>query len=102
MSSKYNHSTDENVRTDLARLPELLGEVDRLIEDGVLGGAQPNAADFQIGTSVRLLLTFDQLQPLVEQNPRVAEHALRLLPHVPGRIPAVFPPDWVPTGTEAR
>ena len=96
LSSKYNHSTDENVKADLARLPSLLDEVDRLLEDGIIGGSEPNAADFQIATSIRLLLTFEQLAPLIEAHPRVAEHARRILPHVPGRIPGVFPQEWLP------
>ena len=99
MSSKYNHSTDENVQRDLGRMPELLAEVDRLIEDGVIGGPQPNAADFQIATSLRLLMNFDQLEPLIEAHPRAAELARRILPDIPGRIPPVFPAGWVPAAT---
>lgn len=99
ISSKYNRSTDDNVRADLARLPALLDEVDRLIADGVIGGSRPNAADFQIATSVRLLMNFDQLETLLAAHSRATELARRILPDVPGRIPAVFPPDWVPAAT---
>lgn len=99
LSSKYNHSTDENVQSDLARLPALLDEVDRLADEGVIGGDPPNAADFQIATSLRLLMNFDQLEPLVEAHPRAAELARRILPHVPGRIPPVFPAGWIPSSS---
>ena len=43
------------VRADLAALPEHLDHVDALIEAGTLGTNPPNAADYQIATSVRLL-----------------------------------------------
>ena len=54
---RVNNATDENVRRDLDALPGLIDHVDELIEQGVIGGAERNAADFQIATSVRLLLT---------------------------------------------
>ena len=54
-SRRINEATDEDVRADLATLPGQLDKVDAWIADGVLGGEQPNAADFQIGASVALL-----------------------------------------------
>src|SRR3954453_10910741 len=62
-------ATDESVRAELAALPEHLDHADRLIADGVIGGNQPNAADFQIALSVRLFLNFTQLRPLAEGRP---------------------------------
>ena len=44
---------------DLAALPGLIDRVDELIAQGVIGGAEPNAADYQIATSISLLLTMD-------------------------------------------
>ena len=41
--------SDERVRADIAALPAQLDHIDRLIADGVIGGDEPNAADFQIG-----------------------------------------------------
>ena len=58
-----NHATDEAIERDLKALPGLLDHVDELIVVGVIGGDEPNAADFQIATSVRLLMTFDDLRP---------------------------------------
>ena len=49
------------MRADIDRLPELLDRVDALIADGTIGGAEPNAADFQILASVRVLLEFEDL-----------------------------------------
>jgi glutathione S-transferase len=86
---RFNRATDENVRRDLAALPGLLDRVDELIDQGVIGGPERNAADFQIGTSVSLLLTMDDVRPLIEGRP--AERLARaVVPHQPGHMPAVF------------
>ena len=50
---RLNDSTDETVRKTLAAIGPALDHIDRLIEEGVIGGDQPNAADFQIGASWR-------------------------------------------------
>jgi glutathione S-transferase len=42
-----SHADEANVRATLARLPELLDNVDALIGSGTIGGEQPNAADFR-------------------------------------------------------
>jgi glutathione S-transferase len=41
------------VRDDVRRLPALLDRVDELIAAGTIGGSEPNAADFQILSTVR-------------------------------------------------
>jgi glutathione S-transferase len=90
---KINKASGDAVRADLERLPELLSHVDKLIADGVIGGDQPNAADYQIGTSVRLLLAFDQLRPLV--SPQATAWAEKVAPDPGGRIPSGLPPEWI-------
>jgi glutathione S-transferase len=86
---RFNHATDENVRRDLAALPGLIDRVDELIERGVIGGGERNAADFQIATSISLLLTMDDVRPLVEGRP--AERLARdVVPRQPGHMPSVF------------
>jgi glutathione S-transferase len=99
-SVKIHNATDDAVRADLMSLPALIDQVDDLIANGVIGGAEPNAADFQIFTSVRLLLCFDDLRPLLEGRP-AAEHALRVVPDFPGRVPPVFPVEWLPVAATA-
>lgn len=94
-SARINGAGDDAVRADLLTVPTLLDQVDDLIANGVIGGDEPNAADFQIFPSVRLLMCFDDLRGQVEGRP-AAEHALRLLSDYPGRIPAVFPHEWLP------
>ena len=62
----------------------------------MIGGDEPNAADYQIGTSVRLLMVFDQLRPLIEGRPAEAL-ALKVAPDFPGTIGPGLPADWIPT-----
>ncbi len=95
--------TEENVRRHLAELPARLDRVDALIADGLIGGDQLNAADFQVGTSVRLLLAFADLEPLLADRP-AAEHGMSIWPDPQPDIPAFAPQEWLPavaTGTGA-
>ena len=69
LSARFNEATDANARAALAALPDLLDRVDAYIADGTIGGAEPNAADFQIATSIGLALTLDDLKPLIEPRP---------------------------------
>jgi glutathione S-transferase len=95
-----NHShkaTDAAVRADLAALPEILHRIDGWIADGVLGGEPPNVADLQVATSVALLMTHEDLRPLISERP-AGTLARRLASGYPGRMPPAFPPEWVPSG----
>jgi glutathione S-transferase len=93
-AARVNEATDENVRRDLADLPALLDHIDGLLAAGTIGGAQPNVADFQIGTSTALLATLEDAQPLLAGRPAL-EHARRIAPGYPGRTPRVFPEAWL-------
>lgn len=93
-AARYNRASGDAVRGDLAALPGMLDQVDRWIEEGVLGGEEPNAADFQIATSLRLLLCMEDLRPAIEGRP-AGELARRLVPHFPGRVGPVFPREWL-------
>ena len=86
---------EETARTCLEALPGQLDRVDALLAEGVIGSELPNAADFQIAPSVRLMMTFDQLRPHIQARPAGA-HALRLVPDYPGRFREVFPTQWLP------
>jgi glutathione S-transferase len=82
------------LRRDLAELPGVLDQVDRLLDDGVIGGEELGAADFQIGSSLRMLLAFQDAGRLVAARPAEA-FARRVVPDYP-EIPAVLPPEWLP------
>ncbi len=95
-----NKGSEQNVRADLAALPAQLERIDRWIEEGLLGGEQPNAADLQIGSTIRLLLTIEDLRPLVEAHP--AAKLVRYFPPIAGEIPAgVLDAAWIPAAPAA-
>ena len=94
--ARVSGATEAAVRADLESLPALLRKVARLIESGTVGGAEPNAADFQIGTTARLLHAFEDLQPLLEGTP-ACELGLRILPDFDHRVPAFLPRGWIPS-----
>lgn len=88
-------TTDESIRSDLAAMPGQIDHVDELIAAGVIGAEQPNAADFQIATSLRVLLNFPQLRPLIEGRP-AEELAMRIAPKFGGKLPIKLPAEWIP------
>ncbi|HEY7934125.1 MAG TPA: glutathione S-transferase family protein [Solirubrobacteraceae bacterium] len=94
MASK-NHAQDDAVRSDFAKLIGLLDQVDGWIAEGIIGGDQPNAADLQIGATIRLLQTIGDARPLIDSH-RAAE-LVRYFPPMVGEIPAgTLPAEWLP------
>jgi glutathione S-transferase len=100
LSARFNEATDANARAALATLPDLLDRVDAYVADGTIGGEEPNAADFQIATSIGLALTLDDLKPLIEPRP-CAGLAARIVPNYPGHTPPILPPAWLPAAPAA-
>jgi glutathione S-transferase len=86
-------ANDASVRADIEGLGALLDRVDALIAEGTIGGPEPNAADFQIATTLAAMLAFEDLIPMIEGRP-AADLANRLVPPYPGRMPAVVPAGW--------
>ena len=82
----------DRIREDWAALPAHLDHVDALLAEGVLGGDEPNAADFQIGTTVRIMLACADYRPLVEGRP-AESLARRIWPDYPSEIPSLLPDD---------
>lgn len=79
----------------IAQVPEVLDHVDGLIADQVIGGDEPNAADFQIATSVRALLTVGDLDSVTEGRP-AAELAMRYVPDFGTDFPSgLLPAEWL-------
>jgi glutathione S-transferase len=88
-------STDERVKRTIRLMPALIDHVDRLIADGVIGGREPNAADYQIGTTVRSLLTLEDLAPAIEGT-KAEGHARAILPEIGSPpVPPSLPPEWL-------
>jgi len=88
------HVGDDETRERLASLPAQLDRIDTAIERGILGGPEPNAADFQVAGSVGLLLCFDDLRARIESRP-AGVLSRRLVPVYPGRFAPVFPAEWL-------
>lgn len=95
-----NKAREETVRADLAALPAQLDRIDGWIADGLLGGERPNAADLQIGSTIRLLGTVADVRPLIDGRAAVA--LARYFPPISGVIPAgTLPAAWIPLPTSA-
>ncbi|MGZ4277283.1 MAG: glutathione S-transferase N-terminal domain-containing protein [Solirubrobacteraceae bacterium] len=96
---RLNGAGDDEVRADLRALPRHLDRIDGWIEEGVIGGRQPNAADLQIGATTRLLLTIGDVRTVLAGRP-AERHALDLWPEWAGSVPAgAYPAAWL---AEAR
>ena len=84
-------STDR-IRADWLALPEHLAHVDGLIASGTLGGETLNAADFQIGTTLRVMTAFEDYRPLIAGRP-CDELARRVWPRYRVSVPPLLPED---------
>ncbi len=95
LMAKRNHAEDEPVRKDLDALSGHLEKIDAWIAEGLLGGEEPNAADLQIGSTIRLLETIEDVRPLIDDHPAAA--LTRYFPPMVGCIPAgTLPAEWLP------
>jgi glutathione S-transferase len=94
MMAIKNKASDAAARADIAALPGQLERVEQWIAEGLLGGEQPNAADLQIGSTIRLLLAIGDVRPLVAG--REAAQLERYFPPRVGEIAAgVLPAEWL-------
>jgi len=94
LATGVHRASDDHGREDLALLPERLDQIDAWIAEGVLNGAELNAADFQIAPNISGLLFADDLAPFVRGRP-AAELARRVAPGYEGHIGRVIPEEWL-------
>jgi glutathione S-transferase len=87
-------ATAAGVRADLAALPALLDNADRLLGDGTLTLDPPNAATLQIMASVNLMGRFADLAELVASH-ACAEPARELFPRYRAELPPFLDPVWL-------
>jgi glutathione S-transferase len=92
---RYEGGGEKAARRDVAELPAHLDRIDSFIEEGTIGSTDLNAADFQIATSTRVIMNFEQLRPLVEGRP-AGEHAMRIVPDFGRPMPVRLPEAWLP------
>jgi glutathione S-transferase len=92
---KLNKATPDVVAEDYRALPGHLDRIDAWIADGTLGGEAPNRADLQIGSSLALLMTMQDLRERIAPRPcgQLADRLFQVGGHVPaGAIsPALLP-----------
>ncbi len=89
-----NRARDESARADLAALPRQLERIDGWIAEGLLGGERPNAADLQVGSTIRMLMSIGDVRPLIAGRP--AAELTRYFPPMVGEVPAgVLPAAWL-------
>jgi glutathione S-transferase len=92
---RMNHADELAVRADLRNFRGHLDRIDGWLADGVIGGEAVNAADLQIASSSRLMLTLGDVAALFAGRPAEA-HARRLFPEWAGSAPAgTFPAEWL-------
>jgi glutathione S-transferase len=94
LMNKRSKAGDEPAAADLAALPRQLERIDAWIAEGLLGGERPNAADLQIGSGIRLLMSVADIRPSIEAHPAAA--LARYFPVMSGEVPAgVLPAAWL-------
>ena len=90
-----NKAREETARADMMGLPAQLERIDGWCEEGLLGAERPNAADLQIGSTIRLLMSIGDVRPLIE--PRPASGLIRYFPPLRGEVPpGTLPAEWLP------
>ncbi len=100
---RYIGITAERLAAVLAALPEQLDIVDELIEGGAIGGDEPTALDYQLGSSLHLLLQIGDVRPLIAGRPAAAlvdswfERGRADIPA--GAFPAAWVPERSPSAT---
>jgi glutathione S-transferase len=87
LGARLNRTGDAVARSDLNALPAQLDRIDAWTADGTIGDREhPNAADLQLASTIRLMLTIGDARPLIEGRP-CAELALALFPEADGDLP---------------
>jgi glutathione S-transferase len=94
LATGAHRASDDHVREDLELLPGRLDQIDAWIAQGVLNGAELNAADFQIAPNLSGLLFAENLAPFVNGR-AAAELARRVAPGYQGHVKRVIPPEWL-------
>jgi glutathione S-transferase len=95
-----NKAREEAARADIAALGNQLERIDGWIAEGLLGGEQPNAADLQIGSTIRILMSIGDVRPLIAERP--AAQLARYFPPMVGEVPSgVLPAQWLPSTASA-
>jgi glutathione S-transferase len=94
LATAVHRAIDAQGREDIGLLPERMDQIDAWIAEGLLGGPQLNAADYQIGVNVSALLLFEDLAPFIEGR-AAADLARRVAPDYAGHLGPFVPEEWM-------
>ena len=90
-----SRASDDYTREGVAAMPAALDHVDELIAQGVIGRPdEPNAADFQIASTIAVLRGFADLRGEMEGRPGT-ELSLRLFPRRGVETPPFLLQEWL-------
>jgi glutathione S-transferase len=92
---KYHGLSSVQIAQDLKDLPGLLEEIESFAERGLVDGETPTAADFQIGSTIRVLRSIGDLAPMFAGTAaeRIAEKNFEAYGEF---VPAgAFPASWL-------
>jgi glutathione S-transferase len=93
---RYHGITAVLLAEQLAGLPAKIDHIEQLADEGVIGAEEGNAADLQIGSTIKVFQSIGDLDGLLDGT-AAAAIATRWFGPVEGRIPAgAFPAGWVP------
>lgn len=91
---KYHGITCELLAEDLKAFPGMVEQISEFADQDLIDGEDPTAADLQIASTIRVLLTVGDLHGTLEGTPaeRIAN---RYFPDYNGLVPAgAFPSSW--------
>ncbi len=94
LASAYHRATEAAGQADVAALLARLDQIDAWIEEGLLGGAELNPADFQIAVNVSAMLRFKDTRRFIVGRP-AATLARRVAPDYAGHVGPVLPAAWL-------
>ncbi len=94
LATGAHRATDAAGMDDLAMLPARLDQIDAWIAEGLLGGEELNAADFQIAVNVSALMMSEDIAPFIAGRPMEA-YAQRVAPDYKGHLGKVLPSGWL-------
>ena len=92
---KFHKISAQQLAADLELLPSLVAQIEEFAAEGLIDGEEPTAADLQIASTVRVMLTVGDLHPAFEgtAGERIAR---RYFPDYAGLVPAgAFPAGWI-------
>ena len=92
---KYHNISAVTLAEDLAGFSAQVRQIEEFAEQGLIDGDEPTAADLQIGSTARVLLTIGDLHPMFDGT--AAERiAMKHFPDYDGLVPeGAYPAGWL-------